>query len=99
MTADKPTQQQREIKMRMPDAVASGTYANAVMVQHSKYEFALDFACLVGANGQVVARIITTPEHLKRMATAMQDGLARYERAFGRVEEGAEPEFKIGFQP
>lgn len=98
LAAEKPPQP-REIKMRMPEGIATGVYANAMLVQHSKQEFALDFACVVGANGQVVSRVITTPEHLKRMLAAMQDSLARYERTFGKVAENAQPEFKIGFQP
>lgn len=98
MAAEK-SPERREIKIRMPEGIAPGVYANGMLVQHSKQEFALDFACVVGGNGQVVARVITTPEHLKRMLAAMQDSLGRYEKMFGKVAENPQPEFKIGFQP
>jgi len=91
--------QPREVKMRLPEAIAPGAYANAMLVQHSKQEFVLDFACVVGGSGQVVARVITSPEHLKRMVTGLQNALERYERSFGSLQAEAQPEFKIGFQP
>ena len=56
-----------------------GVYANLMMVSHRKEEFILDFLFAQPqqtANGETVAtlrsRIVTTPEHAKRIVRALQ---------------------------
>ena len=37
------------------------------------------------------ARIITSPQHMKRLMLAMQDNVARFEKSFGVIEMGHLP--------
>ncbi|OFW61054.1 MAG: hypothetical protein A2133_04405 [Actinobacteria bacterium RBG_16_64_13] len=69
----------------MSEQVAAGVYANSLMVQHTGQEFILDFAMMTGGTGQVVARVITSPGHMKRVVQAMEENIKRYEAAHGPI--------------
>lgn len=89
----------QQIQIKVPDAVLSGTYANAMQVSHTQEEFVLDFLNLaphLGA-GIVNARIIISPGHLKRIIAALQDNLKKYETRFGNVNAAKEP-VEMGFK-
>jgi Protein of unknown function (DUF3467) len=91
--------QTMEIKVRLPEAVGAGVYANSMMVQHTREEFILDFAMIVGGAGTIVARVVLSPGHVKRIVAALEDNLAKYEGSHGRVDTAPEAPFQIGFQP
>lgn len=89
----------QEIKVKIPDEQMAGRYANMMGVQHSASEFVMDFAFVSGGVGQVVARIITSPSHMKRIVGALQENLSRYENTFGKIKDAGQPEVKLGFHP
>ncbi|MFQ5352818.1 MAG: DUF3467 domain-containing protein [Candidatus Binatia bacterium] len=69
-------------------------YSNVMMVNHRRGEFILDFLFVQpqpGPQGQPVAglrsRVVTSPEHLKRIVRALTENLRRYEEKFGAIEE------------
>jgi len=79
------------------DPVTSvGVYANLMMVSHRKEEFILDFLFVQPQHStqQSVAtlrsRVVTTPEHAKRIVRALQDNIQRYEAAFGATSEATD---------
>jgi Protein of unknown function (DUF3467) len=74
-----------EIKLRMPEAVSGGVYANTMLIQHTPQEFVLDFALVTGGNGQIVARVITSPTHMKQMLKAMEENVHKYEAVYGPI--------------
>ena len=74
-----------EIKLRMPEAVSAGVYANSMVVQHSLHEFILDFALVSAGNGQVVARVITSPGHMKQIVKAIEENIQKYEDTYGPI--------------
>jgi len=84
-------------EIRINDAFNGGDYANALQVAHNRDEVILTFANLVPPSGRVVAKIITTPAHLKRMIKACVDNLAKYENKFGSVTPSEAPKKGIGF--
>jgi hypothetical protein len=89
-----------EIKLRLPQQIAPGVYANGMVVQHSSEEFVLDFTMVVGGAGTVVARVITSPPHAKAMVAALQENLRRYEGSYGSIRSpGPRPRPGMGFQP
>ena len=89
-----------EIKVRLSESMASGVYANSMMVQHTSDEFVMDFIIAVGGTGSVVARVVTNPSHLKRVLAALQDNVKRYESAYGPIQmTGSQPPLKVGFHP
>lgn len=76
---------------------AAGVYSNLMMVSHRKEEFVLDYLFVQpqrGPQGQGVAnlrsRIITSPEHVKRIVRALQENIRRYEEKFGVIEESTD---------
>ena len=77
-----------KLQLQMDDQVATGTYANLVLVNHSENEFILDFAFLQPNTGRarVASRIISSPKHTKRLAAALQKNIERYEERFGAIE-------------
>jgi hypothetical protein len=86
-------EQQKEINIELKEEVAQGTYANFAVIAHSQSEFVLDFVCILPGmpKAQVKSRILLTPEHAKRLMSALQDNIAKYESAHGKVNinEGA----------
>ena len=100
--SDKPTArvkrpEQRRLAIESEPHAAAGVYSNLMMVTHRKEEFVLDFLFVHpqrGADGEQVAnlrsRVITSPEHVKRIVRALQDNIARYEAKFGEIEEATD---------
>ena len=78
-------QRHTEIKLRMSEAVSAGVYANSMVVQHSAQEFILDFALISAGTGQVVARVITSPGHMKQIAKAFDENIQKYEELYGPI--------------
>jgi hypothetical protein len=76
----------QELKIRLKEDMAGGTYANSMMVQHTREEFIMDFAMVLQGSGNIVARVVTSPGHLKRIVAALQDNLTRYEKIFGPIK-------------
>jgi hypothetical protein len=97
--ADEPKEQQHQhqLSLQMDPQAATGVYSNLMMVSHRKEEFVLDFLFVQpqrSTQGQAIAnlraRVITSPEHMKRILKAMQENIARYEKAFGPIEEATD---------
>jgi len=75
----------QEIKIYFPKELAGGTYANNVLIQHSKEEFIMDFIMLVPPAGTVGARVVTSPAHAKRFAAALEENIEKYEKTHGTI--------------
>ena len=80
-----------------PHHQGTGVYSNLMMISHRKEEFILDYLFLQpqrAAQGQAVAtlrsRIITSPEHAKRIVRALQENIRRYEDSFGIIDEATD---------
>ena len=91
----KPVEQQ--ISIQIDPQYANGVYSNLMMVSHRKEEFILDFLFVQpqqSAPGQTVAnlraRVVTTPEHAKRIVRALQENIQRYEASFGATSEATD---------
>src|SRR3989304_1972093 len=76
---------------------ANGVYSNLMMVSHRKEEFILDFLFLQpqrSPQGQSVAtlrsRVVTSPEHTKRIVRALQENIRRYEETFEPIQEATD---------
>ena len=90
-------QKSQSNQIQIKDGFAGGEYANAMQVGHIKEEFLLTFLNIVAPSGRVCAKIITSPGHIKRMITALEDNLKKYEEKFGPVEPSESPKGQIGF--
>ncbi len=78
-------QTQQEIQIQISPDVQRGTYANNMVVAHTQEEFVLDFILLTPPVGTINARVIVSPSHAKRIATALLDNLDKYEQSFGEI--------------
>ncbi|MFH0902062.1 MAG: DUF3467 domain-containing protein, partial [Pseudomonadota bacterium] len=67
---------------------------NLVLINHNQNEFVLDFAFFApGApRAKVRARIISSPQHTKRLLRALQKNLDRFEERFGLLDAADEEE-------
>jgi hypothetical protein len=85
--SQQPQQPQgQNINIKIEDQILKGVYSNLMFVSHTKEEFILDFLNAFGPQGIAVAKIITSPGHIKRIAAALTDNIKRYEEQFGKIE-------------
>ncbi|MCK6554029.1 DUF3467 domain-containing protein [Candidatus Binatia bacterium] len=87
-----PTAPGQQLSIQIDPQHAPGVYANLMMITHRKEEFVLDFLFVQPQrtpDGQAIAnlraRVITTPEHVKRILKAIEENVGRYEAAFGPI--------------
>lgn len=77
--------------IKAPEGVLGGKYANMMQVTHSPEEFVLDFISAFAPAGELVSRLIVSPNHMKRIVRALADNVAAYERVHGVIQEASEP--------
>ena len=70
-----------QINIELSEETAEGVYANLAMIAHSSSEFVIDFIRLMPGvpKAKVKSRIVITPEHAKRLLTALEDNINKYE--------------------
>ena len=87
----------QQIQIQIDPQQGTGVYSNLMMISHRKEEFILDFLFLQpqrAPHGPAVAslraRVVTSPEHAKRILRALQENIRRYEDSFGIIEEATD---------
>jgi hypothetical protein len=80
-----------KLEIQVDDEISQGVYINLAAVNHNESEFVIDFIFAQPQipKAKVRSRIITSPQHAKRLLTALQENLLRYEAQFGEIN--AEP--------
>jgi len=86
----------RDIKVRLPDDIKGGVYANNMVIGHTSEEFILDFLMISPPEGVVTARVIVSPGHMKRIFNALQDNISKYEKTYGTIKQAEAPKV-VGF--
>ncbi|MBN7810350.1 DUF3467 domain-containing protein [Algoriphagus sp. H41] len=92
--------QDQQINVELSEEVAEGVYSNLAMIAHSNSEFVIDFIRLMPGvpKAKVKSRIIVTPDHAKRLLSALKDNIEKYEAAFGKIHQGGgAPSYPISF--
>jgi len=96
--AEAPKQQ---VQIKADERELLGQYSNLVVVHHNAEEFTLNFIYVFPTlpQGKLVASLILSPTHAKRLSRALQENVARYESQFGPLPEGPgpDPEPNVGF--
>ena len=90
----------QQIQIEIDDLTAQGVYSNLAVISHSPDEFIIDFIFIQPQvpKAKVRARVITSPQHIKRFLAALQDNIKKYEEKFGEIKiEPKEEQPKIGF--
>ena len=100
--ADAPkAQQQQQVQIKADEKELLGQYTNLVVVHHNAEEFTLNFIYMFPTvpQGKLVASMIMSPSHAKRLMRALQENISRFESQFGTLPEGPAggPEPNVGF--
>lgn len=76
-----------QLQIELKEEIAQGIYANLAIITHSSSEFILDFVRVMPGipKAGVQSRLILAPEHAKRLLSALQENIAKYERLFGTI--------------
>lgn len=84
---------QPPLQVEIDEAVARGIYTNLALITHSETEFLIDYLFLQPqtAKTKVLARLITSPVHAKRLMWALKDNLDKYEARHGAINAGEAP--------
>ena len=63
---------------------------NFAIIVHSSSDFIIDFARVLPGvpKAPIKSRVILAPEHAKRLLTALQENIMRYESEFGTIDLG-----------
>jgi hypothetical protein len=79
---------QNQINIELNEEVGQGIYANLAVITHSSSEFVLDFVRIMPGlpKAKVQSRIILTPEHAKRLLSALQDNISKFESINGPIK-------------
>jgi len=88
---------EHQLSVQIDTQIGVGVYSNMMMISHRREEFILDFLFVQPqrtSQGQPIAnlrsRVITSPEHTKRIVRALQENIRRYEEAFGPITESVD---------
>ena len=96
--AEAPKQQ---VQIKADEKELLGQFSNLVVVHHNAEEFTLNFIYVFPPlpQGKLVASLILSPTHAKRLSRALGENVARYEAQFGPLPEGPGPgpEPNVGF--
>ncbi len=84
---------QNQINIELDEQTAEGIYSNLAVITHSSSEFIVDFVRVMPGTpkAKVKSRIILTPEHAKRLLSAMQDNIKKFEQSFGPIKDSNNP--------
>lgn len=95
-----PDENNAPLQVEIDEATARGTYTNLALISHSETELILDFLFLQPQTpkAKVLARIVSSPVHAKRLLWALKDNLEKYEARFGAIPAG-EPEQQTASKP
>ncbi len=87
------TNDKKQISLELKPEIAKGSYSNLAIITHSHSEFIIDFATMLPGlpKPEISNRLIMTPEHAKRLLSALSDNISKYESQFGPISMGGEP--------
>ena len=82
-----PKKKPVRVQIQLDEEVAQGMYVNLAMVNHTDTEFTIDVMYLQPQQpkAKVRARLISSPQHTKRLVVALQENLRRYEERHGQI--------------
>jgi hypothetical protein len=78
-----------QLNIELSEEVADGTYSNLAIITHSNSEFVIDFVKVMPGvpKAKVKSRIILTPQHAKRLLSALADNVSKFEAVHGTIKQ------------
>ena len=91
----------KNIDIEISDQTADGIYSNLAVINHSPSEFIVDFIQMMPGvpKAKVKSRIILTPQHAKRLASALVENVNRFEKQFGEIKDNQSAAMPLNFGP
>ncbi|MDH5720190.1 MAG: DUF3467 domain-containing protein [Spirochaetia bacterium] len=86
---DKPVKTDQKIEIQLEPDIMKGLFSNVTNIGHTQEEFLLDFLFIQqhpAPFGKLVSRVIVTPNHAKRILSALQENVRKYEEQHGKLE-------------
>lgn len=82
-------QGKNQIQIELNEDIGQGVFSNLAIITHSAAEFVLDFIRVMPGmpKAKVKSRVILTPEHAKRLMTALGDNISKYEAVHGPIKD------------
>jgi len=93
-------QNDNQLNIELSEEIAEGVYSNLAIITHSSSEFVLDFIRVMPGipKAKVKSRVVLTPEHAKRLLSALEDNIEKFETANGRIKvQPDQPAFPMNF--
>ncbi len=75
-------------KLKLPDEMLSGVYANTVMVVHNPAEFCFDFITSFFPRSAVACRVFLSAPHVPQFLDSLTRAHEQYRRKFGGQNQG-----------
>ncbi|MBL7926887.1 MAG: DUF3467 domain-containing protein [Bacteroidia bacterium] len=78
-----------QLNIELTEDVAEGIYTNLAIITHSNSEFVVDFVKVMPGvpKAKVKSRIVLTPQHAKRLLSALADNIQKFESMHGPIKE------------
>jgi hypothetical protein len=83
-------QNNNQLNIELSEEIAEGIYSNLAIITHSNSEFVLDFIRVMPGlpKAKVKSRIVLTPDHAKRLLSALEDNISKFEMINGTIIVG-----------
>ena len=80
---------QNQLNIELTEEIAEGIYSNLAIITHSNSEFVVDFVKVMPGipKAKVKSRIVLTPQHAKRLLTALSDNVNKFEAVHGTIKQ------------
>lgn len=80
--------EENQLNIELSEEIAEGIYSNLAVITHSNSEFILDFIKVMPGvpKAKVKSRIVLTPQHAKRLLSALKDNISKFESVNGPIK-------------
>ena len=83
--------QDQGIKITIDASKIEPVYSNFANISHQPFDFTLDFLRISPPRGDIVGRVMMSPQHAKAFLAALTENVAKYEKSFGPIPGPPDP--------
>jgi hypothetical protein len=78
-----------QLSIELTEEIAEGIYTNLAIITHSPSEFVIDFVKVMPGipKAKVKSRVVLTPQHAKRLLSALADNISKFESVHGTIKQ------------
>ncbi len=85
-TTSEPSLPTKAMAVIAKDELLMGSYCNIASVSHTGREFILDFFFAMAGQNSLTSRVITSPQHVKKIYEVLGTNIEKYEKKFGEIK-------------